>query len=244
MLHIVCGLMIVIAFQQVTMKNGSAEFQFFDPDGETDRSARNLPHWFQPGVVTFITFRTTDSLPRRAVAGIEHELKLWLLRHAPEADTQEGLPDLNQLPDSIRTQYARIKRRFWHGALDRSYGECVLRQPPLRQIVLQALLHFDGDRYDLASAVVMPNHVHVLAQFRAPHSCRLQCRSWLIYTARQINARLGRTGPFWQSEPFDHLVRSEDQFHYLERYIAENGPKAGLAPHEYTWWRRHSDGRS
>jgi hypothetical protein len=48
----------------------------------------------------------------------------------------------------------------------------------------------------------------------------------------------GRTGPFWQSEPFYHLVRSAEQFEYLQRYIAENPSKANLKPGEFLYWTR------
>jgi REP element-mobilizing transposase RayT len=98
-----------------------------------------------------------------------------------------------------------------------------------------ALRYFDGDRYDLDSFVVMPNHVHVLVQFRPNISLTAQTESWLRYTARQINARLGRRGEFWQSEPFYHLVRSAEQFEYLQRYIAENPQKAHLHTGEYLY---------
>ena len=37
-----------------------AVFQAFDPDAELEISVRDLPHWFQPGVAIFVTFRTFD----------------------------------------------------------------------------------------------------------------------------------------------------------------------------------------
>ncbi|MEZ6077339.1 MAG: hypothetical protein R3C56_17215 [Pirellulaceae bacterium] len=63
----------------------------------------------------------------------------------------------------------------------------MLRSRELAAIVLDSLRHFDGDRYDLDSAIIMPNHVHLIAQFRPPVTCREQCTSWLYYTAHQIN---------------------------------------------------------
>jgi menaquinone-specific isochorismate synthase len=39
---------------------------------------------------------------------------------------------------------------------------------------------------------------------------------------------LGRTGQFWQREYYDHLVRSEEEFHRIVGYIAENPAKVGL----------------
>jgi hypothetical protein len=58
------------------------------------------------------------------------------------------------------------------------------------------------------------------------------------FTATRINRALGRDGRFWQDESFDHLVRSEWQFDYLRRYIAENPQAAKLRDGEYLYWRR------
>ena len=58
------------------------------------------------------------------------------------------------------------------------------------------------------------------------------------YTGRKINALMNQEGTFWQSEPFDHIVRSEAQFEYLQRYIVENPQKAHLSEREYTLWIR------
>ena len=58
------------------------------------------------------------------------------------------------------------------------------------------------------------------------------------FTTFQINQRLNRKGEFWQSEPFDHLVRSPEQYLYLRKYIAENGIKARLPPTDYLYWCR------
>ncbi len=38
-------------------------FELFDPQGDLQITAGHLPHWYQPGVTYFITFRTDDSLP-------------------------------------------------------------------------------------------------------------------------------------------------------------------------------------
>jgi type I restriction enzyme R subunit len=46
--------------------------------------------------------------------------------------------------------------------LDQGSGSCVLKDPATAQIVADALRHFDGKRYELASFVIMPNHVHLL----------------------------------------------------------------------------------
>ncbi len=83
-------------------------------------------------------------------------------------------------------------------------------------------------RYHVSDFVIMPNHVHVMVCFLAGTLLRGQCYSWKHFTAGKINQLLGRTGEFWQSESFDHLVRDADHFQRFRKYIADNSEKAGL----------------
>ncbi|MFO0872189.1 MAG: transposase [Pirellulales bacterium] len=119
--------------------------------------------------------------------------------------------------------------------LDECLGACVLRRPELAQIVAEALLHFDGERYRMGDFVVMPNHVHLLAAFPSPEIMERQLASWLRFTATRINRLLEHSGHFWQQEPFDHLIRSPEQYDYLRQYIADNPRKAGLRPGEFLY---------
>ncbi|MEZ6054578.1 MAG: transposase [Planctomycetaceae bacterium] len=208
-------------------------FGAFDPHAEVERTYRNLPHWFQPRVATFITFRTADSLPQAVLRQFERGQQDWLNRHGTHMVDLASHSDLDR-------EFRRYRDRQWHGHLDRGYGDCVLKRPDVAAIVGDSLRFFDGDRYDLDSFIVMPNHVHVLVQFRHPTTLRQQTRSWLQYTARRINELIGARGPFWQSEPFDHLVRSPEQFSYLQRYIAENPVKARLADGMFLYWSRET----
>jgi hypothetical protein len=43
-----------------------------------------------------------------------------------------------------------------------------------------------------------------------------------------VNATLGLSGPFWQDESYDHLVRNDQQFERIRTYIEENTVRAGL----------------
>jgi len=214
------------------------EFGLFDRTQETLISSDNLPHWFQPNVAVFITFRTIDSLPRSALLNIEAELRDWLLRKHYPLDQSRPLPHWSDLPQVLQRGYREQKSLRWHGELDRCHGECALKNPELSIEVLNALRHFDGDRYVLDCAVIMPNHVHLLAQFQNGTICVDQCNSWLRFTATRINRLLNRKGHFWLSEAFDHLVRSPEQFQYLRRYIQNNGPNANLKVNEYRYWNR------
>jgi REP element-mobilizing transposase RayT len=75
--------------------------------------------------------------------------------------------------------------------------------------------------------VVMPNHVHLLATQFVPLA------RWLGplkgFTANQAKKALGlRDGVFWQNESYDHLVRSDEEFRRIQRYIELNPVTAAL----------------
>ena len=83
----------------------------------------------------------------------------------------------------------------------------------------------------------MPNHVHLLAAFPSAESMREQFDSWLHYTAFRIHQRINKKGHFWQQEPFDHLVRSVEQYEYLRDYIADNPKTAKLKEGDFVYRR-------
>lgn len=207
----------------------------FDPKADLLIYKHCRPHWSQSGTVVFITFRTQDSIPREALERWEREKQAWL-RHreyggAHWAEIVPMLPEQEQR--EFHKQFQRTREEF----LDTCHGACVLRRPDLSQIVADSLLHFDGERYRMGDFIIMPNHVHLLAVFASAESLRHQIDSWLHFTAVKINQALGRQGKLWQQEPFDHLVRSPEQYEYLRKYIANNPIKANLRPGEYHYHR-------
>jgi type I restriction enzyme R subunit len=214
-----------------------SRIQVFDPDQEFTVVERRLPHWSQAGTISFITWRTWDSIPAEVLQRWLTERDAWLKRHGidPNADWRSQLRSLS--PTLRREFQLRVSDR-WNEHLDACHGACVLRRLELAQIVSDSLLHFDGDRYELTDLVVMPNHVHLLVAFPDEHSMLRQCDSWKHFTATQINRALNRKGRFWEQDGFDHLVRSPEQFLYLRRYIADNPRKARLQPGEFIHWSK------
>jgi len=210
----------------------------YDPKREITVSEHCRPHWSQAGSIVFLTFRTHDSIPREVIARWEREKWDWLRKRGAHAATlAEALASLSSIQ---RRDFHVTFNRCREDYLDTCQGLCPLRQPDLAKIVADSLLHFDGQRYRLGDFVVMPNHVHLLAVFPSEDAMRKQCDSWLHYTAVQLNRALQSRGSFWQEEPFDHLVRSPQQYEYLRMYIADNPEKAGLKPGEYLY-RRYVD---
>ena len=119
-----------------------------------------------------------------------------------------------------------------------------------RQIVLEAITHFHGFRYLLYAAVVMPDHVHLLIEPQPkqrdadgnPVFWRLGdlMHSIKSFTANEINKDLGRTGPVWQKESHDRLIRSDADLGEKFDYIITNPQRAGLtagAEYPHVWSR-------
>ena len=115
-----------------------------------------------------------------------------------------------------------------------------------RSLVLQRCLYGDGSRFHLYAVVVMPEHVHLLmTPLRDPQG-NMFCLSEILRgikgaSARSVNQLLGGSGPLWQEESFDHVLRSEESFQQKIEYIRQNPVRRGLVktPEEYRWlWIR------
>jgi putative transposase len=212
-------------------------FELFDKTMDLRVSEGKLPHWFQPGVTYFITWRTDDSIPRDALDLWLRRRDDWLRRHGIDPAQQQWQAKLNGLPDPQRLEFHNAFSREFLDYLDRGCGACVLKRRELADEVAASLRHFDGQRYHLGDFVIMPNHVHLLVCLLGATDLEEQCRSWKKYTATQINRMLGQRGRFWHEESFDHLVRTPEQFEYLRAYIANNPSAAGLREGNYLYCR-------
>lgn len=226
--------------------NRQTKFGLLDRSAEIQIKERNLPHWFQLGAATFITFRTADSLPKEVLVRWQGELEEWLQsRQLPfelaSSTVQQRLPQhealLARLNDQESRHFKKLSDRIFHRSLDECHGACLLRRSELARIVADALFFHCGSKYELDCFVIMPNHVHTIVQFVGTGCMKTVSQSWLRYTARQINVACGRTGVFWQAEPFDHIIRSPEQFSYLRNYIADNPAKANLCAEDFVLWQ-------
>jgi REP element-mobilizing transposase RayT len=213
-------------------KGPNPMFDFFDRKADYIVSEGNLPHWYQPGVTYFITFRTSDSIPQGLLRAWHTRRQDWLRRHRIDPANPQWKAQLQEHPD-WEQEYHRLFSKEFMAYLDRGYGECVLRQPQLAKLVADTLRHFDGDRYHLGDLVIMPNHVHLLCCFLGGTDLEAQCTSWKQFSGTAIHRTLGRRGRFWQVESFDHLVRGPEAFKQFQTYIADNPKKTRLREGEY-----------
>ena len=201
--------------------HGPLHGPFFNPDAETDTHRRNLPHWQQGEAWLFVTWRLGDALPKAKLNRWREERAIWL-KHHPEPWDEKTEAEYHE----------RFSRQIdeW---LDQGNGACILTDPENAKIVADALRHFDGQRYEMGSFVVMPNHVHVLFRPLGDHDLAGIVKSWKGFTARRINKRMGNTGALWQSEYWDRLIRSERHLFKVAEYIRENPAKAKLKEGEF-----------
>lgn len=204
--------------------SAEAEATFFRPQDDLHIHHGNLPHWRQDGVTYLITTRLADSMPQEKLHEWQLKREIWLTAHGLQTHS-----DLHLLPTEKQHEFHATFTEEWQTWLDAGYGECLLRRPEVRQVLISRL----WTEPSLDAWVVMPNHLHALV---APRNKPLGevMQSWKGGSAFEINRLLGRKGPLWQKETYDHIVRSEAQWQHHRRYIAENPIKASLQPHEYS----------
>lgn len=133
----------------------------------------------------------------------------------------------------LETYFTRYDRKLDAA----SYGPVWLTDDRIARIVASALKFGELNLrlYDLDAWVIMPNHVHIVVLPTAPLA-RIT-KSLKGFTAKQANAILGRTGPFWQYESYDHWIRDRYHFRSAIRYVELNPVKAGFVdrPEDWRW---------
>ena len=183
----------------------------------------NLPHWTKDGAIYAVTFRLADSLPKSALDA--HKAQTIELQNQIEKAEVQG--DL-ALASSFKKQLIAHYQTNLETALNKQEGNAWMNDESIAKIVASSLTHFDGERYDLGSWCIMPNHVHLIIKPKTGYLLSDILHSIKSYSAKEANTALGTDGPFWQSESYDHVVRDSDDFLNQTKYIQSNAEVAGL----------------
>lgn len=117
-----------------------------------------------------------------------------------------------------------------------------------RDVVMEAIRHWCGIRYELYAACVMPDHVHMLIEPKPksredgnPEFFDLSTilHSIKSFTANRINEVEQQTGSVWGSESFDRIIRSESDLQEKFGYIIRNPWTAEIIgkddPYPWIW---------
>jgi glycosyltransferase involved in cell wall biosynthesis len=197
---------------------------YFEPAKEITRHRHVLPHWQQAGKLVFVTWRLADSLPQEKLTELREQKRLWELKHPKPWSATEEFAFHDQFDEQIER---------W---LNAGMGSCVLKEPEVRQGLIDTLHHADGKDYDMLSYVVMPNHVHLLFRLRAGAELEKVIQAWKSISSRRIGQKTGQKGEWWQEGYRDRLIRGPEHLENVLNYIRRNAPEAKLKEGMFAWW--------
>ncbi len=185
------------------------------------RTRGYLPHFDGRAIPQFISLRLADSIPLKVIERWKREL--------------------SSLP--AKEEKILLQRRI-DRYLDQGYGECLLKDPQVAEMVQNSLLEGDGVVYRLFSWVIMPNHTHSLLTRLEDLELEEILRLHKSYTAHRANTLMERSGQFWIEDYFDRYIRNGLHFRNTVKYIENNPVKAGLCskpedwPFSSAWFRK------
>ncbi len=185
---------------------------------------RHLPHVYLPNAVYFITFRLAGSLPKHALEDLTEKARLQKKARFSFVDYDKALEESDS-------------RISW------------LADSHIADMVAEAIRFQDGKDYILICFCIMRNHVHLVigvgdcdvpGHVRQVSNLSIKTMSEIMhslkrFTARKANKILIRTGPFWQDESYDHVIRDEADLERIAKYVIYNPVKAGLVTNWQDW---------
>jgi len=111
-----------------------------------------------------------------------------------------------------------------------------------RTIAMKAIRYWDTMKWTVYAAVVLPDHVHILAQPLSKTEGGVFDLTEILhsvksFSSQRINQQRGAKGSIWQDERYDRIVRDEAEFLEKWQYIRNNPVKEALAatPEDYPW---------
>ena len=182
---------------------------------------RNLPHWRVVDRPYFVTIRLKNSIPLNRLI----EIKAISEKIKSDDDNEEIL-------NIQRNQFLKMEQ-----ILDSQKENRFLENHEVAEMILDAFAMVEGKTlWRIATAVVMPNHIHIL-MIGEKANCGLDdCLKLLKgYTGRKSNQILQRNGAFWCPEYFDHWCRTPEKVEDVKRYIMNNPISAGLVTKTENW---------
>ena len=185
---------------------------------------RHLPHWRQTGATYFVTFRLAGSIPQPQLRALKRWRERWEMAH-PEPRCEADWAEL-----------ARAITRKTEAWMDEGFGECVFRNRLLAAEMAKSLLHFQNERHFTSCFAVMPNHIHLVTKPLGRIELEEILESIKGFVSRKVNAVIGRSGPLWEEESYDRIIRDQEHLFRVIQYIGRNPAKAGLPNTEWVRW--------
>ena len=180
-----------------------------------------LPHWEVTDGRYFVTIHLAGAIPQEGEDRIR--------------ELAQGYELLARNDDDCRLQLQRRIYAEMECWLDRAESVSHLREPPVAQMVVEAISFRHNRTWNVLEYVVMPNHVHLFIEVIDGELKRTveQFKRWTGHSGTALVADSRER--FWQDEWFDHWSRSEEQDERIIEYIRQNPVKAGLVD-DYREW--------
>lgn len=163
-----------------------------------------------------------------------------------DAKTTNTIESLNH--EARLIAFHRCWFRRFEEILDRAeHGPTWLKDERIAKLVADSLKYRDNQVFRLDAYCVMSNHVHVVIKpLLGKKNVRLKLdakrvsyestepplgvimHSLKSYTANEANKLLKRSGAFWETESYDHVIKDENEYYRTIAYVLNNPVKAGL----------------
>jgi len=202
---------------------------------------RNLPHYQPLGYVYFVTTRLAGTIPKSVYENLKKEYNRELLNISNYKNLTKRRHIYNKLQENSFLNYDSI--------LDQSrYGQKWLSNKLVADLVQKSVHFRDNKEFELFAYTIMPNHIHMIIKpviEQNPESLKNQdetyfivtkiMKSFKMFTGKEANKILKRSGQFWQHESYDHVIRTTEELHRLTEYILHNPIKANLCKISDDW---------
>jgi REP element-mobilizing transposase RayT len=178
-----------------------------------------LPPWKVADHLHFVTVHLAGAIPAPATRQIRRM----------SAQLSKAIPE-NRVAAAWRIFQALDRR------LDRSTGMTYLVNPAVASMVMDAIEHRTSRGiWRVHEYVLMPSHVHLLLDLLS-QGLRRSLRSFKRWTSSRVREILDLSPQsLWQTEWFDHWVRTTEEAEGIRRYIQQNPVKAGLVGNYSRW---------
>jgi len=232
------------------------------PQLEITKSRRNLPHWKRDGAIYWVTFRMADSLPQTKLNTWKAERDAWEAMNPQPWDDHTwneynerfgekleqwldagmgscalARPDVRDAVKSCLLKFDGQRLMVHSAVIMPNHVHALIEPLPVSECS-QTGMSAPPSQTGMSAPPSQTGMSVPLSQTGMSVS-RCYDLSKLLQgikgaSARAANKILGTTGKtFWLDESYDHIVRSEAQYHHYLRYIAANPVKAKLHKNEF-----------
>lgn len=178
-----------------------------------------LPRWSVDRGIYHISLHQADSIPaveRQRWIELREELKARVRQEARALSEDER--------ELLRVAYdERIERYLRTGA-----GSCLLADARSSEALAETLEQANGKLYALHRYVVMPNHLHVIAEIFKAEDLDRVVQGWKRVSSHRINRCLARTGKVWMEDAYTRIIRTAAEYERQMAYVWQNPEAAGL----------------